>query len=466
MIKLTPHEQKILDIVKNHPEVILDPEKRKEIAEQYGLSEKTLRNRIGDLRKYGVLPGSEGSSEPTLETDFENVDLFRIGQIIWSAKIKIIRNFIVVSILSILLALMLPKTYRTTALIMPPSSSFDSSLLGNDPSLFSLQNIMPLSSSNSNTFIAILKSRTIMQNIIEKFNLNEFYDVELDEKAREALGNDTNFEIDEEGTIRVTTDIKTGWFHFEEDEEYCKGLSRDITNDFVVKLDEVNKKFKSEKTTQNRGFIENRYYQNIIDLSKAEEKLKAFQEEHNTIALTEQTTAIIQVATELVSQISISKVKSSIGKARLDILRETLTIDHPEIKFLETEITLLETEIIVLNKQLEELDYGEKEITMIPGFSEVPDLGLKLGRLMRDVEVQNTLFLFLTQQYEEAKIQEARDTPTVQVLDWAVTPEKKHKPHRAIFVIFYSFMSIVLSLLYILFKPAFSDLTGNTQSNR
>ncbi|MEK0352755.1 MAG: Wzz/FepE/Etk N-terminal domain-containing protein, partial [Nitrosopumilus sp.] len=408
MIKLTPHEQKILDMVKEHPEVIHDPEKRKEIAEQHGLSEKTLRNRIGDLRKYGVLPSTEESILPIIDTDFDDIDLFRIGQIIWSAKIEIIRNVIIISILSVILAFMVPKTYRTTSLIMPPSSSFDSGLFVNNPNLFSFQNIMPSMSSNANTFIAILKSRTIMQSVIERFNLVEFYDVENNEKAQELLENDTNFEIDEEGTIRVTTDIKTGWFHFEEDEEFCKALSRDITNDFVAKLDEVNKKLKSEKTTQHRGFIENRYYQNIEDLSMAEERLKAFQEDHNTVALMEQTTAIIQVATALVSHMSISKVKISISKVKLSILEETLPKDHPEIKLLETEIILLETEITGLNKQLEELDYGEKEITMIPGFSEVPDLGLELGRLMRDVEVQNTLYTFLTQQYEEAKIQEAR----------------------------------------------------------
>ncbi len=452
MIKLTPHEQKILDLVKEYPEVIHDPEKRKEIAEQHGLSEKTLRNRIGDLRKYGVLPGAEGSNLPIIDTDFDDIDLFRIGQIIWASKVEIIRNVIFVSILSVILAFMLPKTYRTTALIMPPSSSFDSGLLVNNPNLFSFQNIMPSLSSNASTFIAILKSRTIMQSVIKKFNLVEFYDVENNEKAQESLENDTNFEIDEEGTIRVTTDIKTGWFHFESDEEFCKALSRDITNDLVFKLDEVNKKLKSEKTTQHRGFIENRYYQNIDDLSRAEEKLKAFQKEYNTIALTEQTTAIIQVATELVSLISISKVKISISKVKLSILKETLPKDHPEIKLIETEIILLETEFIGLNKQLEELDYGEKEITMIPGFSEVPDLGLKLGRLMRDVEVQNTLYTFLTQQYEEAKIQEARDTPTVQVLDFAVLPQLKYKPVRSRILIIGFVLSTIFSMYYVYFR--------------
>ena len=122
MIKLTPHEQKILDLVKKNPEIIHNPEKRKEIAEQEGFTEKTLRNRIGDLKKYGVLPGSE-ESELSINTDFDDIDLFRIGKILWSSKLEIIRNVFIVSILSVVLAFMLPKTYRSASIIMPPTTS-------------------------------------------------------------------------------------------------------------------------------------------------------------------------------------------------------------------------------------------------------------------------------------------------------------------------------------------------------
>ncbi len=453
MIKLTPHEQKILDLVNKHPDIINNPTKRKAIAAQIGLTEKTLRNRIGDLRKYGVLPGTNNNEKLEINKNFEDIDLFRIVQILWSARYEIIRNVFVVSVISLILAFLLPKTYRTTAIIMPPASTTERGVFGSGSGLYAIESLLgPGSDSDANTFIAILKSRTIMQSVISKFNLVEFYDVENNEKAQESLENDTNFEIEDEGTIKVSTNIKTGWLHFEKDEEFCKTLSRDITNNFVSELDEVNKRLKSEKATQHRLFIENRYHQNIEDLSRAENRLKAFQEEHNTIALSEQTTAIIQVATELVSQISIGKVKKSISEVKLSILEESLPYDHPEIKLLETEIKLFETELSGLNQQLEELDYNEKEITMIPGFSEVPDLGLELGRLMREVEVQNTLYTFLTQQYEEAKIQEARDTPTVQVLDYAILPELKFKPVRSRVAIIGFVFSSLFSIYYVYFR--------------
>ena len=107
MINLTPHEQKILDLVKKNPDVIDNPERRKFIAEQNGLSEKTLRNRIGDLRKYGVLTSSENPNMPIIDAEFDDIDLFRIGKIIWSARREIIRNIFIASILSIILAFIL-----------------------------------------------------------------------------------------------------------------------------------------------------------------------------------------------------------------------------------------------------------------------------------------------------------------------------------------------------------------------
>jgi len=438
-MKLTPHEQKIFDLVKKYPDVIHDPEKRKQVAEKYDLSEKTLRNRIGDLKKYGVLANLTGDNLSLIDTDFEDIDFFRIGQIIFANRNEIFRNVFSVCVLAVILAFAMPKTYRTTASIMPPSSSTDPGVFSSRTDLFALQSFQGFTAgSAANTFIAILKSRTIMFSVIEQFNLIEYYDVENREEAHEALIQNTNFEVDEEGTIRVTMDVKTQWLHFEKDENYCKTLSRDITNYFVSKLDEVNKQLKSEKATQHRKFIEDRYYQNIDELAHAENRLKLFQEKNNTVALPEQTTASIQVSSEILSRMSIQKVK-------LSVLEETLSQDHPEIKLLKSEITGLQ-------KELNKMDFGDPEGTIIPGFSEVPNLGLAIGRLMRDVEVQNTLYTFLTQQYEEAKIQEAKDTPTVQVLDYAVIPDLKFKPVRSRVLIIAFVISSVFSIYYIYFR--------------
>ena len=81
---------------------------------------------------------------------------------------------------------------------------------------------------------------------------------------------------------------------------------------------------------------------------------------------------------------------------------------------------------------------------------------------MRHVEVQNTLYTFLTQQYEEAKIQEARDTPTVQVLDYAVLPDLKYKPVRSRIVIIGFVLATIFSMYFVYFRIRWQLSTTST----
>ena len=102
-------------------------------------------------------------------------------------------------------------------------------------------------------------------------------------------------------------------------------------------------------------------------------------------------------------------------------------------------------------------DYGAeiidyKQSSLFPVLADVPELGVELVRLKREVEIQNTLFVFLTQQYEEAKIKEAKDTPTIQVLDYPQKPFQKSAPKRVIILIICLFISTFVNVLFILYR--------------
>jgi len=438
-MKLTPHEQKVLDLIKKYPEIVEDNIKRSEIAEANGMSEKTLRNRIGDLKKYGVLAGNY-----ELIMSDNNSNIIDIIRTLWGVRIRIIYNVIIAGILSIILALILPITFSASAIIMPPVS--DNSL-----GLSSALSSMPLGGlfqvggdSEANTFLAILKSRKVMEDVIDQFDLVDFYDAKYREQALEGLRNNTSFTVEEEGVITVAVSAKTSWFHSDKEEEFCKKLVSDMANYFVKKLDEVNKGLKGEKARLHRGFIESRYDLNIRDLRLAEDSLNVFQNKHNTIALPEQTKAAIEVVAALKAQVFTTEIKYG-------IMKQSLSVDHPDLRNLKKEIT-------ELKRQIDSMNYGKDRDYLFPKFSEIPDLGAELTRLIRLVEIKNTIHVFLTQQYEEAKIQEARDTPTLQVLDAATIPEKKSKPARALIVIFYTFFTGVFSVLYYLSKPTFINI--------
>lgn len=433
-MKLTPHEEKILELVHRHPEIVEDADARKKIAKDQGLSEKTLRNRIADLKKYGAL---EKRHDESLQPSSEFA-LFNIFDVVWAAKKQIIRNVIIISILSVILSLIMPLTYRSKAVIMPPLS--DSSI-----NIASALSALPLGgllggngNTQSNTFVVILNSRKVREAIIRDFDLMSYYDVKYMDDALKELDKNTSVNLDDEGTITIAVMVTTPWFHAKAEIEKSKNLAKNITESYITKLEQVNKSLKSEKARNHREFIERRYLLNQVDLRNAENKLNEFQKTYNTVALPEQTTAAINIAASLKAQILANNVK-------LEILKQSLPAKHPDIINLTKENHKLQA-------QLTDMDKGLDQDFLLPKFNKISDLGIDLARLMRSVEVQNQLFVFLTQQFEEAKIQEAKDTPTLQVLDKASSPEKKYKPSRAKICIIGFLLSFILSMYYYYFQ--------------
>ena len=221
-------------------------------------------------------------------------------------------------------------------------------------------------------------------------------------------------------------------------------------NYFIERLDAVNKGLKTERASFHRLFIEKRYQQNMVDLQNAEEDFKMFQEEHKMISLPEQTNAAIQAAATIKAQQLASEVQ-------LGVLSKTLNPNHPDV-------IRLNNEILGLRMKLREMDIGYNiadQNKLFPVFSQVPELGVQLMRLTREVEIQNTLFTFLTQQYEDAKIQEAKNTPTVQVLDMGKIPEIKYKPARVRIVIIGFAFSLVFSMYYLHFVNRWKKINPN-----
>jgi uncharacterized protein involved in exopolysaccharide biosynthesis len=452
MQRLTNHEKKILELVKKHPEIIKNRDKRIEIAEKNGLSEKTLRNRIGDLKKYGYIGQdvTAGMTESNFSTytHSDEINLLDYGRIIWKWKKFIIINVCVMSFLAVVISLLMPKTYKSSAVLMPPASESGMGILGTLSEL-SMGGFLSKSGDETMSFIAILKSRTVMENVIDKFDLVNFYEVDYVEEAIESLQDNVSFELEEEGTIRISALVATGWFHPEKEEEISKKLSPDIANYFVEQLDIVNKGLKTQQASFQRIFIGERYKQNIVDLKNAEETLKIFQEKHKLVSLPDQTAAAIEAAAGIKAQIITDEVN-------LEVLKEIRSFNHPDIKSLEKEIGELQL-------QLKEMDFGsldgkEDGNQLFPIFSEVPELGMQLLRLMRGVRTQNTLFIFLTQQFEEAKLQEAKDTPTVQVLDEAKIPIKKYRPRRALLVVSTFLLMLIINIIFVTVKTNYNEI--------
>ena len=359
-------------------------------------------------------------------------------------KISIIKNVFYISFITAIFSFILPKTFTASAVLMPPGNQQDVSILNAfSDSELPFGGLISKTEEEAMKLIAILKSRTVMETIIKKYNLIEFYKAENIEEALESLADHVSLEIEEEGTLSIKAHVSTGWLHYDKDELKVRELSAKIANEFVNQLDIVNKRLQTEQAVHQRKFLGERYGENLMDLIKAEEKLKQFKENHNIISIESQTRTAIESAAALKNQILINEVQKG-------VVSRKLKLTHPEIIGIEDEIR-------ELTVKLHEIEYGKDTSENVRGnlflvLSEIPQIDADLMRLTREVDIQSTLFIYLTQQYEDAKIQEAKNTPTVQLLDPAVTPIKKSSPKRLLMVFIMALITFVISSTYALIK--------------
>ena len=260
------------------------------------------------------------------------------------------------------------------------------------------------------------------------------------EEAVDIVKKNLIFDLLEEGTISVNAMVQTPWVSNEDNDNEARNLATEIVSYIISELDRVNKSLQADEARFHRLFMEERYNESIRYLYASEEELRVFQHQHNTMNLAEQTKAAIRIGAEIKNQILIDEVK-------LGMLKKTLKQNHPEVEKLEHEIKELESQYSYLDNSN---DSSKQDNDLLPKYSEVPNLEIALTRLKREVEIQSKLYAFLTQKYEESKIQEARDTPTIQVLDDASQPIKRYKPKRTLMVIGYSLIAFVLSSIYVI----------------
>ena len=374
----------------------------------------------------------------------ENLTFMDVINILNKWKISIIKNVFYISFITAIFSFILPKTFTASAVLMPPGNQQDVSILNAfSDSELPFGGLISKTEEEAMKLIAILKSRTVMETIIKKYNLIEFYKAENIEEALESLADHVSLEIEEEGTLSIKAHVSTGWLHYDKDELKVRELSAEIANEFVNQLDIVNKRLQTEQAVHQRKFLGERYGENLMDLIKAEEKLKQFKENHNIISIESQTRTAIESAAALKNQILINEVKKG-------VVSRKLKLNHPEIIGIEDEIR-------ELTVKLHEIEYGKDTSENVLGnlflvLSEIPQIDADLMRLSREVDIQNTLFIYLTQQYEDAKIQEARNTPTIQLLDPAVPPIEKSSPKRTLMVIVMALITFICTSIYALFQ--------------
>src|SRR2546426_6922652 len=319
-------------------------------------------------------------------------------------------------LVTLVVTLRSPKIYESTATLLAPKEGTGAGLLGGLAVSGLLQQVpglsLPSLTANRDMLVSVLKSRTVAQAVVERFRLLERYEARYLEDAIRGLRRTTNISHSREGVISINvgdTDPR---------------LAAEMANFYVAQLDRLIGKYGIEEAGRQRVFLTEQLARAKTDLGTAEETLRRFQEHNKAIALSEQTRGAIEVAARLKGDIMAAEVQ-------LQVMRSFATEANPEM-------VALRRRVEEMRSQLGQMQYGDAGLLApIPSrdrrdftvpFQKVPEVGIELARLTREVKVQETLVTLLTQQLEQARLGEARDLPGVHVLDRAVPAERHSKP--------------------------------------
>jgi len=355
-------------------------------------------------------------------------------------NLRIILKITVLSTVLVFIYLLLisPLSYRAPVTILPPAEQESMSGLGSLLTGADFSSLLPLSltQGSSQLFMEILKSRSAAEYVVKKHNLMDYYGTDNLYEACNRLKDELTLDLSKEGIITLSVNISTGFLPvLFADRDSVKYFSAAVSNSYVEALDKINREKISFKAKRAREYIENQLITTKARLDSAEFNLMIFQKNNKAISLPEQLKAAIEGSTQLKSEI----VKTEI-----------------EIGLLEPNLREDNKVLLGLRKKLSELkqEYDKFEIgtdDYLLAFADVPELGMELARLIREVKIQSEVYLLLQQQYYRERIQENRDLPTVEILDEAIPPLKAASP-RIIYSTLISglFIFLILSLFFIL----------------
>lgn len=354
-----------------------------------------------------------------------------------------LRSILTITIISVLiiffyLLVISPISYKAPVTILPPAEQDNMSGLGSLLSGGDFSALLPSSftQGNSQLFLEILKSRSAAEYVVKKHDLINYYGTENIYEACIKLQNDLDLDLSKEGIITLSVNISTNFIPLVfSNKDSVRNFASSISNSYVEALDIINREKISFKAKRAREYIENQLLLTKAQLDSAEHRLMEFQKINKAISLPDQLKSAIEGS---------AQIKSEIIKTEIEI-----GLLEPNLKEDNKTLVALRKKLSELRQEYDKYEVGTEDYLI--AFQSVPELGMELAQLLREVKIQSEVYLLLQQQYYREKIQENRDLPTIEILDEAIPPLKATSP-RIIYssVVSGIFIFLLLSLYFVL----------------
>lgn len=356
-------------------------------------------------------------------------------------------------IVSTAVAFLIPKRYESSVRLMPPdaqsstgmamlsaltkgaSDSFDLSGLAGD--------VLPFKSSGA-LFVGILQSRTVQDDLISKFDLRKVYWRRRWKDARKKLSARTAIAEDRKsGIITITVT--------DSDPSRANAMAQE----YVAELNLVVNQLATSSARREREFLGTRLNEVTQDLERAEKDFSQFSSKNTAIDIKEQAKALVGAAATVQGQLIAAE-------SELQGLKQAYGDENIRVRTLRVRIAELRSQLEKLGGKAD-LREGSSagEDSVYPSIRKLPLLGVTYSDLYRRMVVQETIFRTLTSQYELAKVQEAKEIPTVRVLDPPDIPETKSFPPRLLIMFLGTCLAGSLGILWVLGQKMLSEMEAD-----
>lgn len=326
---------------------------------------------------------------------------------------------------------LLTPTYTAVTRILPPQQQQSATANMLASQLGSLAGVMGNAAGIKNpadTYVAMIKSRTVADKLVARFKLQQVYEEKYDEDARNQLSNLTNVTTGRGGLILIEVD------------DHDAKRAAEIANAYVEELYELTQRLAVGEAAQRRLFFQNQLKQAKNDLTKAELALRGSGISEATLKTVPQ--SALDALSRLKAQVTAQEVK-------LGAMRGFMTESNPEFRQARQELAALRSELAKA-EQVDPVKAGGAGAEYIARF--------------RDFKYHETLFELMAKQYEMARLDEARDGAVIQVVDSAVPPEKKSRPKRTLVAILTTLIAFWAVVLVVLLRQGLRKAASQPES--
>jgi len=362
---------------------------------------------------------------------------------LWRERRFIAKAFAMGLLVAAVLSLIIPPKYEATTRIMPPEGQGISGLAAmlaaaggsNAGPLVGgiVSDAMGIKTSGA-LYTGVLRSSTVQDALIDRFKLRQAYGVSYEKDARERLAENTDVSEDRKsGIISITVTDRS------------RHRATDMANAYVDNLNSLTAQLNTSSAHRERLFIEDRLKTAKQDLDAAAADLSAFSSKNLTLDVQEQSKAMVEGAASLAGELIAAE-------SELSGLEQIYARNNFRVRSLQARITELKHKLSQMRgtgtESADQSDPNAGEYG--PSLAQLPSLGVKYYDLYRRAKIQETVFEILTKQYELAKIEEAKELPTIKVLDQAQLPETKSSPKRRLLTMIGALLAAMLAAVYVL----------------